>query len=335
VLRGEGGGPVAGHANRATPGRPDPRRRCAPCCLRFGGAGEPALLPLVVRDRGRILRVLESDWQDPLRCTNLEQAFQRAGVGSEDGARRRVAEAIVKDPRLSDLLRWHPSAYFLTNEERPVARGVLGLLESDRACGRSEAVAALAARLRRPEERLVSALDALRWVGFVEEDRATVRLSPRGPEFLEGVGFYFHEAQVEAERFNVNCFHDFVLLTNPSYRTRRLKNLRRRADAPGMTARMLAFLQRVRADQLVRKSYDRGRVSLRDACAHCLEEIRLTVCDARLGEVQPSRAWHVRGGGCGVNNLFCGPACAADWLKTRPFLREEEQGPVAALWEGG
>ena len=283
----------------------------------------------------KILRVLESDWQDPLRCTNLEQAFQRAGVAFEDGARRRVAEAIVKDPRLSDLLRWHPSAYFLTNEERLVARAALGLLESHRVWGRSEAVVALAARLRKREERVVPALEALRWVGSVEEDRMTLRLSPRSPEFLEGVGFYFHEVQAEAERFNVNCFHDFVLLTSPSYRARRLKNLRRRADAPGMTPKMQAFLQRIPADQLVRKPYDRGRVSLRDACAHCLEEIRLTVCDARLLEVRPSTAWHVRGGGCGVNNLFCGPACAAEWLKTRPFLREEEQGPVAALWEGG
>jgi len=36
-----------------------------------------------------------------------------------------------------------------------------------------------------------------------------------------------------------------------------------------------------------------------------------------------------------VNNLFCAPACAAEWLKSLPSLREGEQGPVAALWEGG
>jgi len=76
----------------------------------------------------QVLRVLEEDWQDPLRCTNLEQAFHRAGVAFEDGTRRRVAGAIPEDAGLRELLRWHPSAYFLTNEERLVAPVVLRTL---------------------------------------------------------------------------------------------------------------------------------------------------------------------------------------------------------------
>ncbi len=280
-----------------------------------------------------VLRVLEADWQEPFRCTNIEQAMSRVGLPFRDADRRRIAQAIQEDPRLADLLRWHPSAYFLTNGERLIARAVLQTLQGS--TGEVDLPRRVSEVLSFPEEEVEAALKALAWSGFLEREGRGLRLSPHAPRFLEGVGFYFHEVLAGVERFNVNCFHDFVLLTSPSYRARRLKNLRRRADAPGMTPKMQAFLQRIPADQLVRKSYERGRVSLRDACAQCLEEIRLSVCDARLVDVRPPAAWHVRGGGCGVNNLFCGPACAAEWLKTSPFLREGEQGQVVALWEGG
>lgn len=281
-----------------------------------------------------VLRVLEFDWQDPLRCTNVEQGFRRAGVPFEDGARRRVAEAILAGGRLSELVRWHPSAYVLTNEERLVARGVLRVLEPEAGSKRSELVAGVAALLKRPAEQIASALDALQWVGFLDARGATLRLSARSSEYLEGVGFYFHEVQAGAEWFNVNCFHDFVLLTSPLYRARRLRRLERRRNAPGMTPKMLQFLQGIARENLVQKPYDRGRVSLRDACAECTREIRLTVEDAELVDVQPAGAWHVRGGGCGVNNLFCGPACAERWTAARSSLGQGERGPIPDLWTG-
>lgn len=101
-----------------------------------------------------------------------------------------------------------------------------------------------------------------------------------------------------------------------------------------MTPRMLQFLRGIAPENLVQRPYDRGRVSLRDACAECMQEIRLTVEDAELVGVQPAGAWHVRGGGCGVNNLFCSGACAERWTATRPFLGQVEGGPVAELWTG-
>jgi hypothetical protein len=281
-----------------------------------------------------VLRVLQEDWQEPLRCTNIEQAMSRAGLPFRDADRRRIAQAILEDPRLADLLRWHPSAYFLTNNERLTARAVLQTLQG------SAEEADLARRvsevLSLTEDEVEAALEALAWIGFLDREEGRLRLSPHTPCFLEGVGLYFHEVAAGAERFNVNCFHDFVLLTSPAYRARRLrKPTRRGPDAPGMTPKMLAFLQSFKPEGLVRRAYDQGTVQLHDACAQCMRRIHLTVTDGRLVATDPLGVWHVRGGGCGVNNLFCAPACAAEWLKSLPSLREGEQGPVAALWEGG
>ena len=281
-----------------------------------------------------VLRVLEADWREPFRCTNIEQAMSRVGLPFRDADRRRTAQAIQEDPRLADLLRWHPSAYFLTNGERLIARAVLQTLQGS--TGEVDLPRRVSEVLSLPEEEVEAALNALAWSGFLEREGRGLRLSPHAPRFLEGVGFYFHEVLAGVERFNVNCFHDFVLLTSPAYRARRLRERTRRGpDAPGMTPKMLAFLQSFKPEDLVRRTYDQGTVHLHDACAQCMRRIQLTVTEGRLVATDPAGAWHVRGGGCGVNNLFCGPACAAEWLKTRPFLREEEQGPVAALWEGG
>ncbi len=158
-----------------------------------------------------VLRVLETDWQDPLRCTNVEQAMHRAGQPFCDADRRRVARAIPQDPRLSDLLRWHPSAYFLTNEERRVARAVLRLLDEGEPVEEASLVGRAAVLLGEPEESVRAALDALSWVGFLERrQKQAVCRSPHSAGFLEGVSFFFHEVVAGEERFNVNCFHDFV-----------------------------------------------------------------------------------------------------------------------------
>lgn len=37
-----------------------------------------------------VLRVLQEDWQEPLRCTNIEQAMSRAGLPFRDTDRRRI-----------------------------------------------------------------------------------------------------------------------------------------------------------------------------------------------------------------------------------------------------
>lgn len=279
----------------------------------------------------QVLRVLEADWQDPLRCTNVEQAFHRAGVPFEDGKRRRVAGAILEDVRVRDLLRWHPSAYFLTNEERLVARVVLRTLRLRAAAEDSKLVEHGARLLALPPGVVARSLDALRWIGFLEGVGGGVRLAPGASEFLDGVGFYFHEVVAGEERFNVNCFHDFVLLTSPTYRDRRLRSLVRRSDAPGMTPKMLRFLTGIPPQDLVRRPYDRGRVRLNDACASCARGLRLVVEDGRLVAVEPTTVWHVRAGGCGVNNVFCSPGCAAEWVEVHGF-RGAERGPVPALW---
>ncbi len=102
-----------------------------------------------------------------------------------------------------------------------------------------------------------------------------------------------------------------------------------------MTPKMLRFLEGIAPQNLVRRSYDRGLVRLNDACASCARRIRLVVEDARLIPTEPAGVWHVRGGGCGVNNLFCGQACAENWVAVHPSLRGVERGPVHELWSPG
>jgi len=290
--------------------------------MRAGGA------EAVVKE---VLRILEADWRDPLRCTNVEQALHRAGQPFTDEVRRSIAEAVRTDPRRSDLLRWHPAAYFLTNEERWVARSVLRQLRPAGAESEANLARGASTDLGIPEERASSALRALRWAGFLEADGPQLRLSPQSSEFLEGVGFYFHEVVAGEERFNVNCFHDFVLLTSPSFRARRLRGLQRRPDAPGMTPKMLRFLSGIAPQDLVRRTYEEGRCVLRDACAGCDRAVQITVEHARLVAVQPGGLWHVRAGGCGVNNVFCSRGCAEDWAQLHGFV-DSERGPVEALW---
>lgn len=278
-----------------------------------------------------VLQVLEADWRDPLRCTNVEQALHRAGLPFRDSDRRRIAQVILKDPRRADLLRWHPSAYFLTNEERLVARAMLGFLAGSVA--QDDLVRRVCGELSLREDTVRVALDALVWIGFLEQAHTHLRLSPRALDFLEGVGFYFHEVVAGQERFNVNCFHDFVLLTSPSYRAQRLqKPFWRGANRPGMTPKMLAFLEQLDPRDLIRRTYEEGVVHLRDACAYCLARIILTVSNGQLVSSEPRGVWHVRGGGCGVNNLFCGPACAEGWVRVNPHLLHAEWGPAEVLW---
>ena len=282
---------------------------------------------------GDVLAVLLADWQDPLRCTNIEQAMARAGRPYRDAERWRIARTIQDDPGLADLLRWHPSAYVLSNDERLVARAVHGALGLAGAAPGSRLAAQVVDVLAMSPEVVGQALDALQRVGFLVRDGRAVWLSGDAPQFLEGVGFFFHEVRAGDERFNVNCFHDFVLLTSPSYRARRLGlPVRRVVGAPGMTPQMLAYLLRVDPKDLVRRRYDQGTVQLDDACAHCMRRIRLTVADGHLVTTGPPGVWHVRGGGCGVNNLFCSRACAEGWVEAHPRLQEAEQGPVTALW---
>src|SRR6266446_6695798 len=76
-------------------------------------------------DECRVIEVLLEDWKDLLRCTSIDQAMARVGVPFSHTSRLHIAEFLVNDAAATGLMRWAPSIYGLTNEERLIARRVL------------------------------------------------------------------------------------------------------------------------------------------------------------------------------------------------------------------
>ncbi|MBI4279319.1 MAG: hypothetical protein HY660_12765 [Armatimonadetes bacterium] len=246
-------------------------------------------------DERRVLEILLEDWKDVLRCTNVEQAMARVGLPFSDATRRRLAGHLLHDPAVQAAVRWAPHTYILTNDERLIARAALRQGRD----GRPVDASGLAPATGLPADAVADGLEALAWLGITVGDRRAYRLAPGHESFLEGLGFNFHEVVLDSgERFNVNCFFDFVLLVNPQFRDRRAREGRRRSSrTPGMTARMLEALEAVGAAGLVRHACDDRRVVLRDACAHCADPITIVVNCGRLADVEPEGAMYLRGGG--------------------------------------
>jgi hypothetical protein len=79
----------------------------------------------------RAIEVLLEDWKDLLRCTAIHQAMERAGLPFSHPSRLRVAEFLIADATASGLMRWAPSTYVLTNDEKLVARHDLRLWQPE------------------------------------------------------------------------------------------------------------------------------------------------------------------------------------------------------------
>ena len=84
----------------------------------------------------RVVELLCDDWRDVLRCTTIDQAMERACTPFSHAQRLRIAEFLLRDPQADALMRWHPTAYVLTNKEKLIAAN---FAFAARGCGTPEA----------------------------------------------------------------------------------------------------------------------------------------------------------------------------------------------------
>src|SRR5262249_14970722 len=149
------------------------------------------------------------DWKDLLRCTAIHQAMARAGLPFSHPSRLRVAEFLVTDATATGLMRWAPSTYVLTNDEKLVARHVLRLGHQGKPNPQQNEDEWLRSGWK--ADRIEVAFDAMTWLGFMRRVNDRYELGDNAESFLKGLGFYFHEVVLTArdERFNTNCAPDF------------------------------------------------------------------------------------------------------------------------------
>ncbi len=115
----------------------------------------------------RVVEVLLGDWRDLLRCTAIHQAMERVDIPFSHASRLRIAEFLIHDPAASGLMRWAPSIYVLTNDEKLIARRAVRLWREG-------------ARIPQPGEdewrksgrrgeQIEDAFEALAWLGFMRK----------------------------------------------------------------------------------------------------------------------------------------------------------------------
>lgn len=279
-----------------------------------------------------MLEILCTDWQDLLRCTTLDQAMARLDMPATTEARCRLAEVLLVDPALREGMRWHPSTYILTNDEKVLAKTVLHAAQTPEVPSLDDLARQAAANL----ETVREGLEMLCWIRFLVRERGHLRPAAGHRQFLGGLGLGFHELTVDDhERFNVNCFFDFLLLVDPRYRAAALARPQTyTSPQPGMTARMVAALRAIPREKLVLRPLDDREVTLRSVCAHCVERITIRAASGQVVQVEPRHAWYLRGGGCGVNVLFRSEEHLREWLAEHRSLEGCPRGPVHSLGAG-
>jgi hypothetical protein len=256
----------------------------------------------------RVVEILYGDWPRLLRCTNIEQAMARAGMGFDHGSRLRIAEFVLADAHAKALMRWAPHTYVLTNSEKSIARQIMRRYQPGQPLSAPSAeTPPLDAWLRRANVRTC---DALRSVGFLRVEGGQYRLTDELERFREGLGLYFHEVELpeRGERFNTNCVPDFFIMTHRPTRERAIKAMRSRGrDAPeaegaveGMSTKMMRAIRETRQggnSALAIDRYEDEIAVLIDACGWTDEPVRVVMERGRLAEVKPESAWHLVGDG--------------------------------------
>jgi hypothetical protein len=251
----------------------------------------------------RVVEVLLGDWRDLLRCTAIHQAMERVGIPFSHASRLRIAEFLIGDAAASGLMRWAPSIYVLTNDEKLVARGAVQFWRQG-------------ARIPQPRDdewrksgtgvgQIEDAFEALAWLGFMRKTGG-YELAGDAESFLRGLGFYFHEVVLPArgERFNTNCAPDFFIMTYPLARERMLERASASvtsAPGEGMSQKMLDAIRGVEkfGARALRESafYGAERAILNDACGWSDEPIRVVMDAGKLVELTPETIWYLLGGG--------------------------------------
>src|SRR5882724_8800944 len=130
----------------------------------------------------RVVEVLLGDWRDLLRCTAIHQAMERVGVPFSYESRLRIAEFLIGDAAASDLMRWAPSIYVLTNDEKLIARRALRLWREGAPIpqpGEDEW-----RKSGRGGEQIEDAFEALAWLGFMRKTGGRYELADGADSLL-------------------------------------------------------------------------------------------------------------------------------------------------------
>jgi len=252
----------------------------------------------------RVVEILREDWRDVSRCTAIYQAMERVGLPFSHASRLRIAEFLMGDATVSGLMRWSPSSYVLTNDEKLIARRVVRSWR--RGTPISQPGDAEWRQSGTEAEQIEDGFKVLSWLGFMRESGGRYEVAEDAESFLRGVGFYFHEVVLpeRGERFNTNCAPDFFFMTNRPARERMLESVAEgafSAAAEGMSEKMLDAIRGVNTSG-ARALQDAGfygdeRAILNDACGWSDEPIRVVMDHGELVEVTPDTARYLLGGG--------------------------------------
>lgn len=121
-------------------------------------------------DAQRVVDYLVEDWSKQFRSTSIPLAMENLGIAPNGDLRLEVLEHLRAHRELANNLRlWGANNYVLTNEERRLAKYVVGVAEGDQHTLRLED---MAAALAIPQARLPQRLAFLARVGFLQGDRA-------------------------------------------------------------------------------------------------------------------------------------------------------------------
>jgi hypothetical protein len=229
--------------------------------------------------------------------------MERLGLPFSHARRLRIAEFLIGDAAAGGLMRWAPSTYVLTNDEKLIARRLVRSWRERipipqpgddewRQSGRDA-------------EQIEDAFKALAWLGFTRRLVGRYEVAEDVEAFLQGLGFYFHEVVLpeRGERFNTNCAPDFFFMTNRPARERMLQSVSEGVGsaAEGMSEKMVDAIRGVNnsgARALQDSAFYGDELAiLSDACGWSDEPIRVVMDHGKLVEVTPETAWYLLGGG--------------------------------------
>jgi len=255
-------------------------------------------------EESQVVEVLLEDWKDLLRCTAIHQAMARVGIPFSHASRLRMAVFLLGDATASGLMRWAPSTYVLTNDEKLIARRLLRL--SREGLPNPQPSENEWSKSGWDAEQITDAFEAMAWLGFIRKTDSRYHLCEGYGSFLQGLAFYFHEVVLPArnERFNTNCAPDFFIMTNSSLRDSMRERISKDSGSlatEGMSHKMLDAVRGVNASgaRELRDSgfYGAERAILNDACGWSDEAIKIVMDHGNLIEVSPDTTWYLLGGG--------------------------------------
>ncbi len=232
----------------------------------------------------RVVEILREDWRDLLRCTAIHQAMERVGLPFSHASRLRIAEFFIGDAAVSGLIRWAPSTYVLTNNEKLIARRLVRSWREGTSIpqpGDDEW-----RKSGWDTEQIEDAFKTLAWLGFMRESGGRYEVAEDAESFLQGLGA-----------------PDFFIMTYRPARERMLERVSegaRSTAAEGMSEKMLDAIRGVNTSgaRALKDSafYGDERAILNDACGWSDQPIRVVMDHGKLVEIAPDTTWYLLGG---------------------------------------